>query len=243
VPRTRKRSGPAAVLAAAALVTTCAACAGSAPRSGHATAPSGSPASQPAAAADRAPATPPPAGSKWAGSAVQGIWVAIPQSWLALDLARVSLRRASLEFATTGMGNSALRADLATLTKEGALVFADPASDATSAHGFTTNATALCQRATGTGSPATMAGLQTAMRAEYAQIRARVLSVTPALVSGGQAFAARLAVTARAGYTITELQVVALSGTGRTCIITFSTDDRTAFLPAFDKAAATIHVG
>lgn len=81
------------------------------------------------------------------------------------------------------------------------------------------------------------------MRAEYAKIKARVLSVKPVTVTGGQAFAAKLALTSDAGYTITELQVVVLSSGGQTCFVTFSTDNAAAFLHTFDTAARTIHVG
>jgi hypothetical protein len=172
------------------------------------------------------------------------VWVAIPERWLALNLAHVSVGQATREFATTGIGYSTLRADLASLKEEGALFFADPGSATTSAHGFTTNATALCQHATGSSAgPATIAGLETAMRAEYAQIKARVIGVTPTAIAGGKAFAARLALSASTGYSLTELQVVALSNTGRTCVVTFTTDDPATFLPIFERAAGTIEVG
>jgi hypothetical protein len=237
MPATLARARPVAAIAAAALITACAGCAGP----DHARATS---AATRSADYGQRPAQAAPAGYKWAGSDTMLVWVAIPQAWVALNLAQVSVGRATREFATTGIGYSTLRADLAGLKEEGALFFADPGSSTASAHGFTTNATALCQRETGTSAgPGTLTGLEAAMRAEYAQIKARVLAVTPASVAGGRAFAARLALTASAGYNLTELQVVALSDTGRTCIITFSTDDPARFLPAFERAAATIEVG
>jgi hypothetical protein len=236
----RRARPAAAVVAAAALVTACAGCSGS---SGPSHAGGTSATSQPAGVGQR-PAQAAPDGYKWAGSDTMLVWVAIPQTWVALNLAQVSVGQATRKFATTGIGYSTLRADLATLKEEGALFFADPGSSTTSAHGFTTNATALCQDGTGTSAgPSSIAGLETAMRAEYAQIKARVMAVTPTSVVGGRAFAARLALTASAGYGLTELQVVALSNTGRTCIITFSTDDPARFLPIFQRAAATIEVG
>jgi hypothetical protein len=239
MPAILKRARPAAaVLAAAALVTACAGCSGSSGPT-HAAATSATP--RPADFGQR-PAEAAPDGYKWAGSDGMLVWVAIPRAWVALNLAQVSVGQATRKFATTGIGYSTLRADLATLKEEGALFFADPGSSTTSAHGFTTNATALCQHGTAAG-PGTIAGLETAMRAEYAQIKARVMAVTPTSVGGGRAFAARLALTASAGYGLTELQVVALSDTGRTCIITFSTDDPARFLPIFERAAATIEVG
>lgn len=242
MPSNLERARPA-VLAAVALVAACAGCSSpsssSGPGHGGAT-----PATSKAAEAGHRPAQAAPAGYKWAGSDTMLVWVAIPQQWVAPDLAQVSVRQATREFATTGIGYSTLEADLASLKEEGALFFADPGSGTTSAHGFTTNATALCQRATGSSAdPGTIAGLETAMRAEYAEIKARVVAMTPASIAGGRAFAARLALTAKAGYSLTELQVVALSDTGRTCIITFTTDDPATFLPIFERAAATIEVG
>jgi hypothetical protein len=238
---TLTRARPAAVIAAVALLTASAGCSGSpgssAPgqRASHATTRSAGAGERPEQAA--------PAGYKWAGSDTMLVWVAIPQTWVALDLAQVSVGQATREFATTGIGYGTLRADLAALKQEGALFFADPGSGTTSAHGFTTNATALCQPRTGnSGLPDTIAGLEAAMRAEYAQIKARVSTVAPASVAGGKAFAARLTLTASAGYRLTELQVVALSDSGRTCIITFSTD-QARFLPIFERAATTIEVG
>jgi hypothetical protein len=241
MPSIFKRAGPAAAIAAAGLVAACAGCSGTSQRPDHGSA---TPATPQSAEFGQRPAQPAPAGYKWAGSSTMLVWVAIPQTWVALDLARVSVGQAAREFASTGIGYSTLRADLAALKQEGALFFADPQSGTTSPHGFTTNATALCQPAAGTSAgPVTIGGLEAAMRSEYAQIKARVLAVTPASVAGGKAFAARLGLTASAGYGLTELQVVALSDSGRTCIITFSTDDQARFLPTFERAAATIEVG
>ncbi len=237
-----ERARTAAAIAAAALITACAGCSGSSGQGpNHATATSATPKS---ADLGQRPAQAAPAGYTWAGSDTMLVWVAIPQTWVALNLAQVSVGQATREFATTGIGYSTLRADLASLKEEGALFFADPGSSTTSAHGFTTNATALCQgRTAASAGPDTIVGLETAMRAEYAQIKARVIAVTPASVAGGRAFAARLVLTASAGYAVTELQVVALSDTGRTCIVTFSTDDPARFLPIFERAATTIEVG
>ncbi len=237
-----ERARTAAAIAAAALITACAGCSGSSGQGpNHATATSATPKS---ADLGQRPAQAAPAGYTWVGSDTMLVWVAIPQTWVALNLAQVSVGQATREFATTGIGYSTLRADLTSLKEEGALFFADPGSSTTSAHGFTTNATALCQgRTAASAGPDTIVGLETAMRAEYAQIKASVIAVTPASVAGGRAFAARLVLTASAGYAVTELQVVALSDTGRTCIVTFSTDDPARFLPIFERAATTIEVG
>jgi hypothetical protein len=239
MPSNPKRARPAAVLAAAALIAACAGCSSPSSSSGPDHGGTTPPTSTPADAGQR-PAQAAPAGYKWAGSDTMLVWVAIPQRWVALNLAQVSVGQATRQFATTGIGYSALRADLTSLKEEGALFFADRGSGTTSAHGFTTNASALCQRSAGS---TTIAGLETAMRAEYAQIKARIVTVTPASITGGKAFAARLALTVSAGYGLTELQVVALSDTGRTCIVTFTTDDPATFLPIFEQAAATIEVG
>jgi hypothetical protein len=242
MPVKSARSRTAAGLAVAALTAAGAGCSGSAPASPASSSPSSpAPSPQRTAYAGQRPVQAPPAGYTWAGSSSQRLWVAIPRAWVALNLANVSLSQAARRFSTTGIASSALLADLATLKKQKALFLADPASARTSAHGFTTNASALCQSA-GSGAGG-LPGLEAAMRIEYASIKAHVQSIKPVPVTGGQAFEARLAVTASAGYDITELQVVVLSTTGRTCFVTFSTDDLPAFLPVFGQSAATIHVG
>jgi hypothetical protein len=228
------------------VVVTAAACAGSSPKSTPSS-PAASTASSspsPQAASGQQPTAAPPTGYEWHGSSIQGIWVAIPKSWVALNLANMSLSQVTKRFSTTGIGTAAMQADLANLKKQNALFFADLASYVTSAHAFTTNASALCPPAAVVQPGASsIPGLEAGMRAEYAKIKARVLSVKRVTVAGGEAFAAKLALTSNAGYTITELQVVVLSSAGQTCFVTFSTDHPTAFLPTFDKAASTIHVG
>jgi hypothetical protein len=215
----------------------------SAPTSPTATTASTSPPAQAAASGQR-PAQLPPPGYTWEGSATQRIWVAIPRRWAALNLARLSLSQVTQRFATTGIDSAAMRADVISLKKQRALFFTDPASATASPHRFTTNASAVCQPETATGSAAsTIAALKSQIRAEYAGIKARVMAETPARINGGQGFAVRVALTVTSGYQITELQVVALSSTNRVCFITFTTDNSAKFLPVFRKAAASIHVG
>jgi hypothetical protein len=246
MPAPLKRLVTAAIVTGVSIAA--AGCAGSStpqPTATHqASAPPATFSAPPIQASGQRPAEQPPAGYRWAGSSAQGIWVAIPKTWVALNLAKLSLSQVTKRFATTGIGTTAMQADLANLKKQDALFFADLASYVTSAHGFTTNASALCTPATAIEPGAAgIAGLQAAMRAEYAKLKARVLSVAPVSVAGGQAFAAKLALTSTAGFDITELQVVILSSTGHSCFVTFSTDDAAAFLHTFGKAAATIHVG
>jgi hypothetical protein len=230
----------AAGLAVAALAVAGTGCSGSAPAS-----PAPSPAATAAApaSAGQRPVQAPPAGDTWSGSSAEGVWLAIPRTWITINLARVSVSQAARSFATTGIAAHALIADLATLKKEQALVFADPASAALPPRGFTTNASATCQPAGSTSGSGGIASLQATMRLEYAEIRARVQSIQTAPVAGGQAVEARLTVATTGGYSITEVQVVALSSTNRTCFITFSTADPRLFLPVFARSAATIHVG
>jgi hypothetical protein len=234
-----------------ALLMAAAGCAGSSPASTSApplsSAASTPPAPSPSAAhkaSSLEPTAAPLAGYKWAGGSGQGIWIAIPRTWISLNLAKISLSQATRRFATTGIGASTLQADLQSLKKQGALFFADLASYPASAHGFTTNASAVCLAgATTAPGPAAMPGLKAQMRAEYASVQARVLSIAPVSVAGGLAFKAQLILTASTGFRITELQVVILASSGQTCVVTFSTDDPAAFRRIFSTAASTVHVG
>lgn len=234
----------------AGVAVTAGACSGSSPASTTSAPPSQAqtaspgPSSSQQGTASGQPAAAPPAGYRWEGSTAQGIWVAIPKTWVALNLAHVSLSEVTKRFSTTGIGTSAMRADLASLKKQNALFFADLASYVTSAHGFTTNASALCPPSEVIEpGVAAIPGLEAEMRAEYAKIKARVLSVMPVRIVGGQAFKASLALTSSTGFVISELQVVVLSDTGQTCFVTFSTDNADGFRATFDKAASTIHAG
>jgi hypothetical protein len=246
------------VVAATAVAITCAlaaGCSGSGGASGGSSGPapfagaagnsgpSGLPTTSPAGTSSGQPSTAPPAGYRWDGSPTQGIWVAIPETWVAVNLAKLSLRQAEKRFATTGVDSAAMQADLANLKKQGALFFADLASYAKSKHGFTTNASAFCPAAGAVPAGTSIPDLEAEMRAEYASIKAQVLSVSPATVPGGQAFQAKLILTSTSGYDITGLQVVILSTAGQTCFVTFSTDNPASFAPTFAKAAASIHVG
>jgi hypothetical protein len=244
---TPRRALAAAVAAAAlAALTGCSGSTPSAPPASpsHTGTPTVTPSPSQAAYSGQHPAEPPPPGYTWAGSTAKEIWFAIPRPWVTLDLARLSLSQLARRFATTGIDNAAIRGDVAALRMQGGLFFADPASSTASPHRFTTNASVLCKPpGPASTSAAALASLEAQMRSAYASIKASILSLTPARVTGGKALEARLAVTATAGYRITELQVAALSGTGRACFITFTTDDSAKFLPVFRKAAASIHVG
>jgi hypothetical protein len=80
------------------------------------------------------------------------------------------------------------------------------------------------------------------VRAEYAQIHARVLGVSNATIDGDPGVKAEFTLTSTAGLTISDVQYVILTRNSRLCYLTLSTGNPTAFRRMFNKIGGTIRV-
>jgi hypothetical protein len=234
------------ILAAVIIAVTAAAssCGGSEARP-HASVPpsSANPSAPPSSgAANGAPAESPPAGYKWAGSATQGVWFAVPGTWAAINLAKVSASRAIGRLAFKGISSSYLKTVLAELSQRHAIFVADLASAVRSPHKFATNGNAFCTPTPLAPSASSSSALKAAMRAEYAQIHAHVLAMRSASIDGNPAVKAEFTITSTAGLTVSETQYEVLTENSRLCTVTLSTDNSAAFRHIFNKIGGTIHL-
>lgn len=189
--------------------------------------------------ADGVPAAPPPAGYKWAGSAAQGVFFAVPDSWAAIDLAKINLTQAVDRFWPKGVSSN-MMTTLRQLSRQHAIFFADLASAVQSSHQFATNGNAFCATtalAAGTGSTSALKAL---MRAQYAQIGAHGLVFRDVTIDGDTGIKADFAITTVAGVKLTDTQYTVLTKSSRLCYVTFTTDRPLSFRRIFRKISGTI---
>jgi hypothetical protein len=192
--------------------------------------------------ANGVPAEPPPAGYKWAGSVSQGVWFAVPDSWAAINLAKISATKAISRFVPRGMSSSYLKTVLAELSQRHGFVVMDLASAVRSPHQFATNGNAFCVPTPLVASASSSSALKAAIRAEYAQIHARVLAIRSATIDGDPGVRTEFTIPSRAGITVSETQYAVLTKNSRLCTVTLSTDNPSAFRRTFDKIGGTIRV-
>jgi hypothetical protein len=234
------------ILAGVIIAVTAAAssCGGSAAKPHASVSPSPAKASAPSSpgTANGAPAEPPPAGYQWAGSAAQGVWFAVPSSWAALNLAKISATKALSRLAFKGVSSSYLKTVLADLSKRHAIFVADLASAVRSPHRFATNGNAFCTPTALVPSASSSSALKAGLRAEYAKIHAHVLAIRSATIGGHPGVKADFTITSTAGLTVTEAQYVVLTKNSRLCTVTLSTDKPTVFRRTFSKIGGTIRV-
>lgn len=188
------------------------------------------------------PAEPPPAGYRWAGSAAQGVWFAVPDSWAAINLAKISAAKAISRFQVKGMNTSYLKNVLTQLSARHAIFMADLASVVRSPHHFATNGNAFCVPTALTPGASSAPALKAAIRAEYAHIHARVLAIRSVTIDDDPGVKAEFALTSTAGLTINDVQYAVLTKNSRLCTVTLSTDNLTAFRRTFNKIGGTIRV-
>jgi hypothetical protein len=187
------------------------------------------------------PAAAPPAGYKWAGSAAQGVFFAVPDSWAAIDLAKISLTRAVERFWPKGVSSN-MMATLRQLSQQHAIFVADLASAVQSSHKFATNGNAFCAAtplASGTGSSSALKAL---MRAEYAQIGAHGLVFSDVTIDGDTGIRASFTITTAGGIELTDTQYTVLTKSSRLCYVTLTTDNPMSFKQIFSMIGRTIYL-
>ncbi len=227
-----------------AVTTAASSCGGSAAKPHVSVSPSSAKTSAPSASgtANGAPNEPPPGGYKWAGSAVQGVWFAVPDSWAALNLAKISAAKALSRLAFKGVSSSYLKTVLAELSRQHAIFVADLASAVRSPHRFATNGNAFCAPTALVPSASSSSALKAALRAEYAKIHAHVLGIRNATIDGQPGVKADFTITSTTGLTVTEAQYTVLTQKSRLCTVTLSTDRSATFRRTFNKIGGSIRV-
>lgn len=239
-----------AAVAAGSLVMA-AGCSGNGANSGAAASHSPSVSASPSASASAAavsgsqqPTQPPPAGYQWVGSSSQGVWMAVPKSWVAVNLAQLSLGQALQRVSLKGISSAAMRADITTLKQHNALFVADLNSAATSANHFATNVNAFCSPEVIEPGPGAVSVLDNALRIEYQNIHAHLISLKNTQVSTtAVVIQTEITLQSTAGYTITELQTADLTNHGTICEVTLSTDNPAKYLGTLQAIISTLQVG
>jgi len=232
----------AVIVAVMAAVGGCGSSGGAAPHTSPPPSAANSSASPSAPTAGGVPSQPPPAGYRWAGSAAQGVWFAVPDSWAAINLAKISAAKAISRFGIRGVNSSYLKSVLTQLSQRHAIFVADVASAVRSPHRFATNGNAFCLPTVLAPGASSAPALKAAVRAEYAQLHARVLALRNVAIDGDAAVKAEFTLTSTSGVTISDVQYSVLTKTSRLCYLTLSTDNPTAFRRTFNKIAGTIRV-
>jgi hypothetical protein len=190
--------------------------------------------------ANGVPIAPPPPGYKWAGSTAQGVWFAVPDSWAAINLAKVRVTQAISRFEPKGLSGSFMKTSLRQLSRQHAIFVADLASAVRSPHQFATNGNAFCESTPLVPGASSSSALKAAARAQYAQIGAHVLALGDATIDGHAGIKSKFAITTAAGMTLTDTQYIVLTQNGRLCTITLSTDNPARFQRTFSKIGHTI---
>jgi hypothetical protein len=204
------------------------------------------PASTPPAApvAGQSPTAAPPAGYQWVGSSTLGVWVAVPTSWVAIDLSKISISAALKKFSIKGVPDTTMKTDMELLAKQHALFMADLQSALASPHKFATNANAYCTTTAIEPGPGSVSVISSELRSEYTSLHVRVVSVTTlSSTSTNDEIRVQLAAPTTGGFTITEVQVADLTDSGHICFLTLSTDQPATYLPTFEKISSTLQAG
>ncbi|WP_285778623.1 hypothetical protein [Microtetraspora sp. NBRC 13810] len=175
----------------------------------------------------------PPAGFKTVGGEANGVTVAVPESWTALDLTKDDLDQG---LAQSGLSGGALRQakrGLESLVSSKALWASDPASAAQSPDKFATNLNGFCQPSAGE----TTEQLISSAKSQLGRLDATIDEAAEVPVEAGQAV--------RVTYTFTSKDVK-VRGTqyyvpagGRTCLVTLSTDQKDK-QQLFDQIGKTV---
>jgi hypothetical protein len=228
----------AGVIIAAAAAT---GCGGSAPKPQTSATPSSATtsASSSPGLASGVPAAPPPAGYQWAGSAAQGVVFAVPDSWAAVDLAKISVTQAVERFWPKGL-SSGMKATLKQLSQQHAIYFSDLASAVQSSHKFATNGNAFCGPTPLAGGTDSSSALKALMKPQYVQFGAHGLVFTNVTIDGNTGIKANFTFTA-GDIKLADTQYTVLTKSSHLCYVTLTTDNPSAFAKIFRTIARTIY--
>jgi hypothetical protein len=159
-----------------------------------------------------------PEGFKPLGSAASGLTVAVPESWIALDLSKDDLEQGLRSSGLSGSGLERAKENLQMLVDNKALWASDPASAEVSPNRFATNLNGYCQ----SGPATTVDELMASAKTELEQLNAKVSEAAKMPIDSGAA--------GRVVYSFTT-SGIDIKGTqyyvptrDKTCIVTLSTD-------------------
>lgn len=176
---------------------------------------------------------PVPAGFKRLGGPGNGVSVAVPASWATLDLTKDDIEQGLAQSGLSGSALDQAKQALKALVTSKAVWASDPASVERSPDKFATNLNGFCQRGTG----ATAAQLIADAKAQLATLDAEVSEAGE--VRAGAGTAVRIVYTFTAGGVKVRGTQFYVPASGRTCIVTISTD-REGQQALFDQIGGTV---
>jgi len=225
-PRTFPLSAVLAAIVVAAL--TLAACGGS---------------GSPTASASGGPTKAAPTGFQWIGLPADHIWLAVPDSWAALNLNSMSVTQAMARLKLTGQTAADMRNAVEQLRSAGGFLAVDTASVATSPSKFATNLNFFCTPASIPLGPGAASAIISTTESLYPKTGAQIISDNQVISTTSVAIVRIVAnLPISPGVTAHELQFVTLTSRGKICYTSFSTDRPAEFFPQFVKMAATIQL-
>jgi len=213
-------------------------CGGSAAKPQASAAPSSPAASASSGLTSSVPAAPLPAGYKWAGSTAEGVMFAVPDTWAAIDLSKISLTQAVHRFWPKGVPSDLL-AGLKQLSHQHAIYFADLASAVQSPNKFATNGNAFCSATPLASGSGVSTALTAAMRAQYEQLHAQDLVIRDITIDGDTGIKANFRVSTGV-VPLTDTQYTVLTKSSRLCYVTLTTDTPSSFAGVFRRIGRTI---
>ncbi|WP_271217788.1 hypothetical protein [Streptosporangium carneum] len=176
-----------------------------------------------------------PAGFKRVGSDANGLTVAVPQKWLALDLTKDDLDQTLKQTGLSGEALEQARRSLRALVANRAIWASDQASAESSPNKFATNLNGFCQDDAGSPPPADQ--LIADVKGQLEQLGAKVNEAGEVPIdNGGKAVRVVYRLPSH-GIEIRGTQYYVQSP-GKTCIVTLSTD-RDGQQALFDQIART----
>jgi len=190
------------------------------------TQPSGSPTTRAPASASTAPASAPaavPAGYQRIGGAAQGVSLAVPSSWVAINFAQQSLQQAINQIGLHGVSRATVAQDMQVLQKLHAVYAIDVKSIFSSAKHFATNISAYCTSSgvTETGSASVPLVRQLAA-AELQHVGAQNLRQTDVEVGGVPGVKTSYTLSTTGAGTLLGAQLEVLPKPDRGCFVTLT---------------------
>jgi hypothetical protein len=220
-----------AVSAAVGLAAAISACGGSSPSASPAS-PARSPGSQasPATSAGPSPgasatggATSPAAGAyQRIGGSAQGVSLAIPSSWVTVDLAEMNVKQAEKRMQIKGVSSETVDSSLQSLKKLDGLMAEDGSSAASAPGHFATNLNAYCLASgvTETGS-AGLSSLRQTITQEFQQdLHAQNIKIVDANLGGVPGLMTSYTVQSVSAGTLHATQLEVRPRAGRACYVT-----------------------
>jgi hypothetical protein len=210
--------------AAIGLAAAISACGGSSPStsSGKSPGSQASAATSPGTSPTGSAASAAPAGYQRIGGSAQGMSLAIPSSWVTVDLAEMNIKQAEKQMQIKGVSNDTIDSSLQSLQKLHGLMAEDTGSVTSAPGHFATNLNAYCL-ASGTQDSGSsgLSAMRQAITQEFQQaLHAQNIKVVNATLGGVPGLKTSYTLQSSSSGTLHATQLEVLPKAGRACYVT-----------------------